>query len=88
MTTYLNKLHSGSYDPMYLYNDVSVALEWALKDKRIINNKFLAKELSLYLKIVSGFKVPYRLESIKEEELVIAELIKEKSYKIIKDFLS
>lgn len=87
MSNYLSKLGSTTYDYMYLYNNILVGIDWALKDKRIRKDKELVKELREYSEIVKLYGLPWRINDLRDDEVKVALEIKKKAYQRIREVL-
>ncbi|MEN8194832.1 MAG: hypothetical protein ABFS12_18570, partial [Bacteroidota bacterium] len=72
-------------EKMYLINNVSVGLKWALEHKKVKANKIAFQKLSELYKEVCELKHPFRYEDINYSDLTTALEISYESLEVINE---
>jgi hypothetical protein len=81
----ISKLSVTGEEKMYLINNVSVGLDWALNHKKVKRDKFVFSKLLLLYKEVCELKHPYRLEDVNYQDLSTAIRISQEAISILED---
>ena len=84
MNRIISKLSVNPENKMYLINNVSVGLSWAIKHEKIKSNKEAFKELKKLHTEASSLKIPFNYKDINYDDIIKALMISDKAIEILK----